>query len=398
MKIKTLTKKQVIEYVLIAVVLLSMVVMAIAFAKTNYSYKMYDTDTLHYVKGTVTEVTDQSITYSGSGGEYITGTQQIKVKILEGEFKGETVEIKNYITVQHNVVVNEGRRVIVCADIPDNAQPYFTLYNYDRAMPVWILVAVFVLLVIIIGEKKGLMSCIGLGFTMCVVVCFVLPTLYNGTNGVLVSVVAIILSTAVSCFCIGGLSRKTLLNIISTCIGTLSAGLIYKLFSFVLVLSGASMSESESLALISQNTGLSLSGILFAGVVISALGAVMDVAVSIGASLYEIRELNPDITAKALFKSGMNIGRDMIGTMTNTLILAFAGGSIAMLMLLISYGVQYNQLVSSNYIALEVAKGLAGSAAVVLTVPISAFVCAFGYTIKRIKNRDSSIKSKEEKQ
>ena len=387
MKLKRLTKKQCLECILIALVLLSMVVMVLVFSNVNYSYKMYDTDTLHYVKGTVVEVVDQNITYSGSGGEYITGVQHIKVKIREGELKGQTVEIKNYITVQHNIVVNEGRRVIVCADTPDNAEPYFTLYNYDRAMPVWILAIVFVLLVIIIGERKGLMSCIGLGFTICTVICWLLPTLYNGGNGTLVSIATVILSTIVSCFCISGLSLKTLLNIISTTVGTLSAGLIYKLFSFVLVISGATMSESEALALISQTTGLKLSGILFAGVMISALGAIMDVAVSIGASLYEIREHDPNITSKELLKSGMNIGRDMIGTMTNTLILAFAGGSIAMLILLISYGVQYNQLISSNYIALEVAKGLAGSAAVVLTVPISALVCAFGFAKLKTKNK-----------
>ncbi len=387
MKLKRPTKKSIIEYVLIGVIFLLMLAMVIGFVKTEYSYKMYDSSTLNYVRGTVSEITDQNITYSGKDGEYITGVQHIKVKINEGELKGQTVDIKNYITVQHNVVVNEGRRVIVCADTPQNAEPYFTLYNYDRASSIWILAIIFVLLVVIIGEKKGLMSCIGLGFTLCAVICWLLPTIYNGGNGTLVSIATIVLSTVVSCFCINGLSKKTLLNIISTVVGTLSAGLIYKLFSFVLVLSGASMDESEALALISQSTGLKLSGVLFAGVMISALGAVMDVAVSIGASLYEIRELNPDITAKDLFKSGMNIGRDMIGTMTNTLIFAFAGGSIAMLILLISYGVQYNQLISSNYIALEFAKGLASTAAVVLTVPISALVCAFGYNILKTKNK-----------
>lgn len=391
MELKRPTKKRIIEYMLITIIFLLMLVMVMGFVKTEYSYKTYDTSTLHYVRGTVTEVVDQNITYSGADGEYITGVQNINVKINQGEFKGQTVEIDNYITVQHNVVVNEGRRVIVCADTPENAEPYFTLYNYDRSSAVWILAVVFILLVVIIGERKGLMSCIGLGFTLCTVICWLLPTLYNGGNGTLISIVTVVLSATVSCFCISGLGKKTVLNIISAVIGTLSAGLIYKLFSFVLVLSGASMDESEALSLISQSTGLKLSGVLFAGVMISALGAVMDVAVSIGASLCEIRQLNPDISSKELFKSGMNIGRDMIGTMTNTLILAFAGGSIAMLILLISYGVQYNQLISSNYIALEVAKGLAGSAAVVLTVPISAAVCAFGYNFVKTKNREETL-------
>ena len=104
----------------------------------------------------------------------------------------------------------------------------------------------------------------------------------------------------------------------------------------------------------------------------------MDIAVSISASLQEIVSLKPEIKKKELFRSGMNIGRDAIGTMTNTLILAFAGGTLATLLVLISYGVQFHQLVSSNFLALEIAQGLAGSAAIILTVPISAFVNAVG--------------------
>lgn len=393
LKLEKPNKKQFLEYVLLAVIFVLMSVMIFGFYKTEYSYSMYETGTRHYVRGIVTEIVDQELTLSGADGEYFTGFQNLRVKILEGELKGETVTIDNYVTAQHNVVVNEGRRVVVCADTPENAEPYFTLYNYDRAYSIWILVAIFVLLVIIVGEKNGLMSCIGLGFTMCMVIGWLLPLLYNGGNATVVSVITVILSTAVSCFCISGLTKKTVYNIISATVGCLSAGIIYKIFALILSISGVSMEETESLVLISQSTGLKLSGVLFAGVMISALGAVMDVAVSLGASLYEIRELNPEITAKQLFKSGMNIGKDMIGTMTNTLILAFAGGSIATLIALASYGVQYHQLLSSNYIALEVAKGLAGSAAVVLTVPISALVCAFGYA----KHKNSK-QMKEENQ
>lgn len=374
------TRKKLFEIVILAAIFVGMIAMVLAFFKTEYSYKMYESDSLHYVRGTVTEITEQSITLSGKNQEYVTGVQKIKVEINEGDLKGQTVDIDNYVTAQHNVVVAKNSSVIVCADTPEGVQPYFTLYNYNRTSSIFVLAIVFVLLVIMVGKKKGFMSCIGLGFTLCAIVFWLLPTLYNGGNAVLASILIVMLSTAVSCFCIGGISQKTLLNIINTTLGCLSAGLIYKLFAFILNLSGTSVDEVESLTLISQTTGLSLGGLLFAGILISSLGAVMDVGVSIGASLYEIKTLNPEISAKELFRSGMNIGKDMIGTMTNTLILAFTGGSIATLVVLISYGVQFNQLMSSNYIALEVAKGLAGSAAVVLTVPISAAICAFGYT------------------
>lgn len=139
------------------------------------------------------------------------------------------------------------------------------------------------------------------------------------------------------------------------------------------------MEETESLILITQATGMRLNGILFAGIMVAALGAVMDVAVSLGAALYEIQILNPKISGRELFQSGMNIGRDMIGTMTNTLILAFAGGSLSTLLVFISYGIQFNQLISSDFFAVEVVQGIAGSSAVILTVPITAMVCAIGY-------------------
>lgn len=139
------------------------------------------------------------------------------------------------------------------------------------------------------------------------------------------------------------------------------------------------MEETESLILITQATGMRLNGILFAGIMVAALGAVMDVAVSLGAALYEIQILNPKISGRELFQSGMNIGRDMIGTMTNTLILAFAGGSLSTLLVFISYGIQFKQLISSDFFAVEVVQGIAGSSAVILTVPITAMVCAIGY-------------------
>lgn len=367
------------EYIVIAIIIVITIAMLITFQAKEFSYQRYETSSLHYVRGVVTEMFDQTLTLSGADGEYFIGYQTVLVEILEGDMAGENVEIENYITVSHNVVLREGSGVIVCADTPEGVEPYYSIYNYDRTNSVMILVVCFLVLVIIVGRKKGIMSCIGLLFTLCMVVCYLLPALYNGNSAVLSSIITIVVSTAVTCFCISGFSRKTVLNIISTAVGVASAGLIYRIFMFVLNILGTSMDEAESLVLISQATGLQLKGVLFSGIMISSLGAVMDVAVSICASLSEIKELNPEITAKELFRSGMNIGRDMIGTMTNTLILAFAGSSLATLLILASYGIQENQLLSSNFIALEVAQGLAGSAAIVLTVPISAAVYAVGH-------------------
>ncbi len=127
-----------------------------------------------------------------------------------------------------------------------------------------------------------------------------------------------------------------------------------------------SSSEAESLILIHESTGLKIKDLLFAGVLISSLGAIMDVGMSIVSSLYEVQHHNPSITARQLFRSGIEIGKDMIGTMTNTLILAFTGSAFITLLVFISYQVQFNQLFSSNYMAIEIAQGVCGTFGIVL--------------------------------
>ena len=378
-------KQQRLEHILLIGVAALMAIFAMRFEQHEYRYQKYETSSVKYVKAQVKRIIEQELTVSGADGEYMTGYQKLCIRILEGDEKGEEKEIENYITVQHHVIPREGSRVIICADCPENAEAYYSLYNYDRSYGLLIVVMIFVLLVILIGRKQGAKSCIALLFTMVMVVCYLIPQLYDGGQTIWATFITVALSCTVTCLCIGGITLKTRLNIVSAVLGGISAGAVYALFSGILSITGCTMEDAESLVLIAQSTGLNLEGVLFAAVTISSLGAVMDVAVSLGASLEEISSLNPEMGRKELFQSGMNIGKDMMGTMTNTLILAFAGGSLSTLLVLISYGVQFHQFVSSNFLALEAAKGLAGSAAVVLTVPISAAVCAVGYGKKKQK-------------
>ena len=376
------SQKSLGEYLIIAIILISMAFMLVTFKDREFSYQQYNNSNLEYVRAKVIEIIEEDVTDTG---QFLAGRQVAKLEIRQGKAKGEVVEVENYITSSHNVVLKEGARVIAIADIPEGIKPNFAVYNYDRSIGTLAMVLLFLTVVVLIGGKKGFMSCLGLAFTLCTVICFLLPSLFEGGNALAVSVLTVVLSTTVSCFCIGGISKKTGLNIISTVLGTMSAGLIYLLFMLCLKVSGTTLSEADEILMISRHTGMSMSGVLIASTLVSALGAVMDVAVSMCASLNEIKEINPNISPKELFRSGMNIGRDMIGTMTNTLILAFAGGTLATLLLFIALGLQFHQLLSSNFLALEIASGISGSMAVVLTVPISAAI--FAFQKKKIKNK-----------
>ena len=152
--------------------------------------------------------------------------------------------------------------------------------------------------------------------------------------------------------------------------------LIYCGLGFVGVVTAAYMPEAENLILYGADRGLKISGLLVCGVLISALGAVMDVALGIASSVWELREQNPALSAKELFGSGMHIGRDAMGTMANTLILAFAGSSLNMLLLVQTYDIPFIQLINTDYICIEVIQSIAGAMGILLTVPIVAFISA----------------------
>ncbi len=378
MNFKKPSIKGIAEYVITAIILIATIIMLIGIGSREYSFTVYETSNISYVRGRVAEILSEDLS-DGSENRYTTGRQELLVEILEGDAKGKIVEITSFITPTYQVILKEGSDVIVRADAPEGIEPYYTIYSYNRTLPVILIISFFLLLIIAVGRKKGFMSCVGLLFTLAMVICYLLPRLYEGEPPFITTFITVLLSASASCFCISGISRRTFLNLLSVMIGSFSATLLYWIFTLMLNISDGTLPEAENLLLVSYSTDLSLTGILFAGVTISALGAVMDVAVSLGASLWEIKTINPKITPRELFRSGMNIGREMIGTMTNTLILAFAGGTLASLLIFISYGIQLNQLVSSDFLALELATGIAGSSAVVLTVPISALVCAFGY-------------------
>ena len=184
--------------------------------------------------------------------------------------------------------------------------------------------------------------------------------------------------TVVTMVILGGVCRKTVCAALGTVAGTALALLFGLLSQSLLRIDGLRLTDVEPLLQLRQTgTPLGLRGLLVAGVVISALGAVMDVAMSISSALTEVHTVAPDRDGRALFRSGMNIGRDMVGTMTNTLILAFLGSGLSFIIYLYSLGLDPRQLISSPYMATEVISGIASSIGVILAVPLTALITSF---------------------
>ena len=373
--LKKRINRQNIAWLLTAVgmVIFLAVVFLLDWNKIN-SYTAYNTYSLEYVKARVVSVDSQNLEKDDTDpGRYL-GTQQIQVEILEGEFKGQTVSIENYLTRTLNVFAREGGLIVVCADVPDNAQPLFTVFNYYRVPAVWIIIAAFALMMIVIGRGKGVRALIGLAFTVLTVLFFMVQGIYHGLSPVIVSIFTAAVTAAVSLILLNGWSRKTLSAAVSTTAGVAMAGLLFAGSSALLHISGYNTDAAQTLLLVSRSTGLSIKNLIFAATLIASLGAVMDVGMSISSALYELSQANRKLTRRQLFSSGMQIGRDMIGTMSNTLILAYVGTSLSTMLSLLAYGYELQQLVNSDYLAVELAQGLCSTMGVILTVPIASAV------------------------
>jgi uncharacterized membrane protein len=340
------------------------------------SYEKYNSDALHYVKARVVSITSERLEQDSADPSLYLGEQELQVEILEGELRGQTVSIHNYLTQVHNIHVSNNQRVIVCADTPEGATPYYTVFNYDRTVPLCALIGVFALAVVLVGRRKGVRALLGVAFSLLAVVLFMAQAIFHGFQPIVVALLTVLMSIGVTLLLLNGFSRRTAAGALSTLAGVCVAGIFFSLAAWALHLSGYNSDTAEDLLLVRSATGLSVRPLLLAGVLISSLGAVMDVAVSLAASLEELVRVNPALTRQELFQSGMNIGKDMIGTMSNTLILAFAGSELNMMISLLAYGYQFRQLFSSDYLSVELAQGLCSTIGVVLTVPIATAISA----------------------
>jgi uncharacterized membrane protein len=342
-----------------------------------------------YVKAKVIEVLEDNTQIDGNSEGIRRGDQKIEIKILSGEHKGETQIIDNYLGLLYNIYTKEGTKVIVRIDTYDGEYSA-SVYNYDRSFVLYGILILFGGLLCVIGGKKGFKALVGLVFTVVCVISILIPLISKGYPVLLMTMAIVVITTIVCMILLDGINSKTISAISGTILGVLVAGFLAYIAGKIAHVSGFNMEEAESLLLVATDDGLKIKDLFVAGILISSLGAVMDVAMSISSSIYELHTVNPKMKGQALFKSGMNIGKDAMGTMANTLILAFAGSSLNMLLMIFSYGIPLMQLINTDLIAIEIIRSISASIGIILTVPIVAFIgsriISGGFLIKKSKS------------
>lgn len=345
-----------------------------------------------YYEAQVTEVAKEELKADQYIEKVELGYQNVKIKMLEGPYKGKEYDIINNISRLYNFKVAKGTKVVACMYFNEGKLNDIAITSYKRSHVLITLMALFVIITILVGGFKGVKSILALIFTLICVIFLMMPLMIRGVNPILSAILIAIISISITMTLVSGINKKTLAAITGTFIGVIVAGIIAYGFGKWAHLSGITMEDSESIMYIAETTGLKVSGILFAGILVASLGAVMDVAMSISSSIFEIYDVNEKMTLKELFKSGMNIGRDIIGTMTNTLVLAFAGGSITTMILLYSANMWTTQLINLDILGTEVIQSLAGTIGIILTVPITAIISAY-----LCKTKIKDMKSKKVK-
>lgn len=369
---------------ILAVCLVVFTGILILFNSSIHRVPLRPTGGAQFAKATVTRVISSDVEQSKDGE--LQGNQIVQLKITSGAFKGQSVQAQSPHANNSGAYCVPGLHVIALVNKSSDGALVASVYNYDRGVVLWVLIGLFLAVLCFIGGKKGALSSLALVFTFACIMFLYVPMMYTGASPFLAASLASVLITVVTMLLVGGWSIKSFCAIAGTVAGVMIAGFTAQLFGAIGHISGLNVTEIETLAHIAQNSKLDVGGVLFSGILISSLGAILDVSMSIASTIAELHDVNPDFSARRLFQSGINVGKDMMGTMSTTLILAYAGSSINTLIIIYSYSMTYLQFMNEYAIGIEILSGIAGSIGVILTVPFVSLTSSVFMTRKlRVK-------------
>ena len=311
------------------------------------------------------------------------GRQDLLVEITSGAYRGEIVNVQNLLFLGQSVYAEAGSRVILYFERVEGEMDYFArIQSYERMFGIYFLVSVFIGLLGAVFGKAGLRSAFSLVFSFVVIIFFLIPAIVAGGPPAMLTVFSSLLIVTVSLISITGFERKTLVSLLGTVIGIVCYIVFYHWMSWVLSISGFNVQQMSTIIVIGFNTPVGISQLLFSGILIASLGAIMDVAVSLSSVISELSASKANTAFKGLFKAGMAVGKDMIGSSSNTLILAFAGTFFISLIIFRTNSLSVDMIINSADIGIEVLRSLSASSAMVLTAPATAAIGAYIYSKK----------------
>lgn len=319
----------------------------------------------------------------------VTTTTIFEADMLEGENKGmriRAMHVDDPFTPYRLRPVEAGDRVFLQYSPEEGSEIRWLLQEYNRTDTLAVFGGLIVLALLIFGRRKGFSTLISLTFTCLSIFMVFIPSILSGQNIYVYSLAVGIYIIVMTILLINGIDQKSICSGIGCISGFLASGLLVVIMDSFLQLTGMVDEDSVYLIYLNPDNPIDLKAIVFAAIIIGAVGAVMDVAISMSSSLYEVYQSDPFQSAKDLMRSGMNIGRDIIGTMSNTLLLAYIGSSLSLVVLLVAYNNSLIVLLNKEMIVVEILQSLVGIAGLLLVIPLTSLACSVIFT--RQKYRD----------
>lgn len=304
------------------------------------------------------------------------GEQRCQLKILKGPFRGQTAEGRNMLsgTLEQDKLFSIGDRALVRINYQDGRILSVSMIDHYRAPWELLLAALFILLLIAFAGRTGLRAVLSFVLTVLMIWKILVPVYLKGWNPIWVGLAITLALTILIIALVYGFDRRCAAAVSGSFLGILVTCVMGSTFTNLFQIHGAVMSYSESL-LYAGYQHLNLTQIFMASIFIGASGAIMDLSVDITSAVHEVVEKRPGISRREAVRSGMNVGRAAMGTMTTTLLLAYSGGYVALLMVFMAQGTPLSNILNYKYVAAEMLHTVIGSFGLVTVAPFTA-LCA----------------------
>lgn len=370
--------------VFISAIIISIIYIIIAnriALKNNKFFK--DALKLEYPRAKITRVVDKKVTPFQIDG--LTDQYNIDIifeaRMLSGKDKGTSViatqNISTYITGTIEEVKEGDVVLIYNGTTNDGTGTNWYFVEYSRTTAIIVLGAIFLGLILLFGKFKGVKTIIALVTTCLAIFVAYIPAILGGQNIYVWTIITCAFITFSTVLIVYGYSKKTISTALGCIGGVLVAGLLTLIMNGLLKLTG--FVDENAIYLYQLNENIDLKAIIFGGILIGAIGAIMDVSIDISSSLFEVADKMEKPDFKTIMKSGFNIGKDIMGTMTNTLILAYIGSSLSEVLLLTASNNSLSRVMNLEMIVVEMLQALVGSIGLLTTIPLTSLACAVLY-------------------
>lgn len=307
-------------------------------------------------------------------------SQRVRATILEGEEKGNSVEVDYSVRTANSneSVLTAGDRIVIVRTEGGVDGVSYAVSDVYRLRAVWMMLAAFFLLCVLFGGKRGVFAFVGLGFTIMLLAQYMVPKIIGGSNPLIIGLSTALLIALISMYFAHGVRQRTTLALISTC---LSVGLAYGLSTFLVWATNLSGMGSEEAFYLQFSPAGSIDprGLLLGGMIIGALGVLDDITTAQAAAVEEIHLANTALNAKELYRRGLSVGKEHISSLVNTLVLAYVGASLPLLILFVIYARPWWVTLNSELVVEEIVRTIAGSMVLIVAVPLTTLIAAWWF-------------------